>query len=333
MIAAEDLASLDLVTKNSRVHHTLLLKVQTAGDVETLAQQLRRTALAGQERVDTFRSAQSRIKRFFDNFMFFLNLIGVFILLLAGIGIHSTLTAFLREKEHTIAIIKAVGATGPFVTGHFMAVVLVLGLAGTTMGMILGVALQNFLPTLFSGLLPPNLDVAISGRAMAEGAVLGLGVVALFAFLPLYRLRDVKPALIFRKAADPPPRKKAYYLSVLAIAAFFSAVILRLLQDTAMGLYFLAGISGFILLTALTTQGLLRLLRRVRPKSLPLRQALRGLFRPRNATAPHHRHPDRLPGRPVYHPSGGKKPGRHLCPGLPQKRAEPVSHRYPAGPG
>ncbi|MBI9083120.1 MAG: FtsX-like permease family protein [Desulfobacterales bacterium] len=285
-VAAEDLEALDLVSKNSRVHHTLLLKVQAPGNIEALAQGLRLAALPGQERVNTFRSAESRIKRFFDNFMFFLNLIGVFVLLLSGIGIHSTLTAFLREKEHTIAIIKAVGATGRFVTAHFMTVVLVLGLAGTLIGMILGVALQSFLPTLFAGLLPPNLEVTISGRALAEGGILGLGVVALFAFLPLYRLKDVKPALIFRKAEDSPSRKKAYYISVLAITAFFFAVILRLLQDAAMGLYFLAGISGFILLTAATTQGLLAMLRHVRPRSLALRQALRGLFRPRNATAP-----------------------------------------------
>lgn len=286
MVAAEDLDTLDLVTKNSRVHHSLLLKVQTPDTIEALAQGLRRAALPGQERVDTFRSAESRIKRFFDNFMFFLNLMGVFVLLLSGIGIHSTLTAFLRENKHTIAIIKAVGATGRFVTAHFMAVVLVLGVAGTLIGMILGVALQHFLPTLFTGLLPPGLEVTLSGRAMAEGGILGLGVVALFAFLPLYRLKDVKPALIFRKADDTPSRGKVYYLSVLAITAFFFAVILRLLQDTAMGLSFLAGISGFILLTATTTRGLLWVLGRLRPQSLALRQALRGLFRPRNATAP-----------------------------------------------
>jgi putative ABC transport system permease protein len=283
-VNAADLNALDLVTKGSRIHHTLLIKTESSADIETMAVDLRRLARPGQERVDTFRSAKSRIKRFFDNFVFFLNLIGVFVLLLAGIGIHSTLNAFLRERRHTIAIIKALGGTSRFVTGHFMAVVLVLGLAGTLAGMLFGLALQFFLPTLFVGMLPPDLEVTVSGRALAEGAVLGLGVVALFAFLPLYRLQDVRPARIFRKAVEPPPRKKAYYVSVLAIAAFFSFLILRLLQDTAIGFYFLAGISGFILFTTLTTRGLLGLLRRLRPGSLALRQALRSLFRPRNAT-------------------------------------------------
>ena len=284
-VAMADLETLDLVSRGSRIHHTLLLKAGAGEEIDPLAQRLKRVAQPDQERVDTYRTAESRVKRFFDNFTFFLSLIGVFVLLLAGIGIHSTLSAFLREKQHTIAIIKAVGGTGRFVTGHFLALALMLGLAGTAIGMGLAVVLQSYLPVLFAGLLPPNLETAVPIQALAEGALLGLGVVGLFAFLPLYRLRDVKPALIFRKDAGPAPRNGVYYLSILAIVAFFAAVILRLLQDAVTGLYFLAGISGFILLTTATTRALLWTLRRWRPRSLALRQALRGLFRPRNATA------------------------------------------------
>ncbi len=44
-------------------------------------------------------------KRFFDNLLFFLSLISVFTLLLAGIGMQSSLAALLRRKEKSFAIL------------------------------------------------------------------------------------------------------------------------------------------------------------------------------------------------------------------------------------
>ena len=44
-----------------------------------------------------------------QNLLSFLRLVAVFILILAGIGIQSALTAFLRERDGTVAIIKTLG--------------------------------------------------------------------------------------------------------------------------------------------------------------------------------------------------------------------------------
>ncbi len=280
-----DLESLDLLQRGSRVRYYILLKAAPGQTPEALAETIRSVALEGQERVETYRTARSRVKRFFDNFLFFLALIAIFTLLLAGIGIRSALDAFLKEKEKTIAMMKAVGATSSFVTRNYLAVTAVFGLVGTLLGLVLGILIQYGLPRLFGGLLPPQIQLVISWQAILEGLLLGGIVVALFAFLPLYRLRDVKPTVVFRlETASVPHRGLPFYLTALTILLFFTGMVLWQLEDMKIGAWFVLGMVGLILLTALIAQLILFGLGRIRIRSLALRQALRGLFRPGNAT-------------------------------------------------
>ena len=148
-IPGSDLASLDLVGKGSRVNYTILVKVMDQKDLDRIAVRLKAASLPDRERVETYRTADSGVKRFFDNFLFFLNLIGIFTLLLAGIGIQSSLTAFLKEQERTIAVMKAVGAGSPFIIRNYFALVSVLGLIGTLIGLGASFLLERLLPGLF----------------------------------------------------------------------------------------------------------------------------------------------------------------------------------------
>ncbi len=279
-----DLEALDLVTKGSRIRHKLLLKTADPNDTDRIAILLRRAAANDQERVDTYRTANSRMKRFFDNFLFFLNLVGVFTLLLAGIGIQSALTALLKSKTYTMAIVKTVGATSAFVIRHYVVMVTLLAMTGTLLGVIVGSLVQRLLPTLFKGFLPEGMQVAISWPAVYESLTLALVVVTLFAYLPVYRLKGVRPTAIFRKEPPPPGKGWPYYTSLTTISGVFVALLLMQLNDMRLGLYFIAGIVAFIVVTALLMLGVLWALARWRPRRLSARQAVRGLFRPGNAT-------------------------------------------------
>ena len=285
-IHPDDLDALGLVDKTARVHHKLLLKIHDPAQLETIAATLAKAADGDQERVATFQNTNSRMQRFFNNLLFFLNLIGIFTLLLAGIGIQSALSAFLKEKTYTMAIAKTLGATSRFITGHYLLVVMILGLVGTLLGTAIGLGLQRILPALFSGFLPESLDVGLSWSAMLEGLLLGGVVVALFACLPLYRLKHIRPTVIFRKESPRGRNGLPYVLTVLAIATIFSGLIVWQLRDVRLGLYFVGAIIGFLILTALVVQGVLLLLSKIRFKRLVLRQAIKGLFRPGNSTRP-----------------------------------------------
>jgi len=284
LVPSADLDSLDLLGKGSRVVYKILLKVTDATRLAPIAASLASAALKEQERVDTFRTARSRLKRFIDNLFFFLNLVGTFTLVLAGIGIYNSLAAFLKEKEETIARLRALGATSRFITVHYVAVLLLLGLVGTVGGICTGLLLQYWLSYLFAGLLPSALEVTISRQAVLQGFGLGLLIVTLFAFLPVYRLKDIKPAAILRKDQIRFRKNYVTYGVFLVILIFFGVLILDKMGEMKIGFYFILGITGLAGMTALATVLIFWAIKKIHIKSLVSRQALRGLFRPGNAT-------------------------------------------------
>jgi len=285
LIGQADLDALDLVKHGSRVSHMMLLQLRDAQTEQPILHRLK-AVLAEPERIETFRTAPSSIKNFFDNFLFFLSLIGMFTLLLAGIGMHSTVVALAREQAQTIAILKTLGATNRFLITHYLLVVSLLGFIGTLAGLTLSALGQYLFPVLLGDLLPRHMTLTLSGRALIEGLILGLLVVALFACLPLYRLRELKPNLILNHENPPPPRRLTDVALHLPIVMLFVLMVLWQLRDVGLGLRFMAGLGILIGLTTLVTQGFLRLLQLLNTRTLSLKLALKGLFRPGNATRP-----------------------------------------------
>jgi putative ABC transport system permease protein len=283
-IAKDDLEKLDLIKKGSRIQFDYRLKVEDPALVDRLAEELSAKAAMPRENVKTFRTDNSRIKHFFDNLLFFLNLIGLFTLVLSGIGIQTSLYAVFRESEYTIAIMKSVGATNQFISSHFTVMVVLLGTCGTLLGLVLSTLLQLYLPILFTGILPPDITLNISWAVVFEGLALGTVVVGLFSFLPLHRLRNLKPAFIFRKEVSKAPGGPLYFGAIALIVLFFAGLVIWQLNNVTIGLYFILGLCVLIGIAALLTQGLLLIMKANAPRSLVLRQAFRGLFRPDNAT-------------------------------------------------
>lgn len=282
-IHSNDLAALDLVKEGSRVNYSVLLKLQDEAQLNPVTERLR-AVLEPQEDVETYRSARTGVQRFFENLLLFLGLVAIFTLLLAGIGIQSALTALLRERSNTIAVIKTLGARSRFITVNFLAVVMLLGLVGAVIGIGAGFLLQRLFPLLLGNLLPPTIQLVISARTLAEGVLLGLIIVTCFTFLPVYQLDELKPNFIFRKENPRLVWRPPYYLVLFILAAFFVGMVLWQLQDLWLGLYFIGGALALLLLAALLAYGTLWLLQRAPVPSIMLRQAMRGLFRPRNAT-------------------------------------------------
>ncbi|MFT5193686.1 MAG: putative ABC transport system permease protein [Candidatus Promineifilaceae bacterium] len=284
-VHAADLESLELVKPGSLVQYRTLFKVADNGQVDTIADRLETVAEPDRERVDTYLTNQSAAQRFFEDFLTFLSLIGIFTLMLAGIGIQSSLTSFLKEREDTIAILRTFGAKGKFVITQYFVVAVILGLIGIVLGLILGLVLQFAFPVLFASFLPPRVEFVLSARSLIEGVVLGFFVVTAFTFIPLYNLQELKPNFIFRRETIPANRGWLYYSIIAMIFVFFAGMVFWYLQNPERTAYFAGGVVGLVAITAGLTRLILLLLKRQKIKSLAPRQALRGLFRPRNSTA------------------------------------------------
>ncbi len=283
-VASEDLDALGLLQTGSRIRQVDLLKVKNSQQTDVLAQQLRQVADLEREQVDTFQTARSRIKRFFDNFIFFLKLMGIFILVLSGVGIQSTLTALMNEKQYAIGIMKTLGATNQHILVHYMMIVIILGGIGMGTGILTGILIQYGLANLLSAFLPQGTPFLIAWSGLLESVILGLLVVVIFSFVPLYRIKGMRPIMILRKEAPDLTRRWPIFVSYGVFSVFFFGLVFWHMQDMRLGFYFVAGVGTLVLTATAVTYWMLRGLKRLRFQNLAFRQAVKGLFRKGGAT-------------------------------------------------
>ncbi len=283
-IDGADLEALGLMATGSRIRRSVLLKVPDPSEIDGIAAQLKSASPADAERVDTYLTAGSAVKRYLDNFLFFLKLVGLFILMISGLGIQSTLTALFNEKRHTIAIMKAVGATNRFVGLHFARLTLFLGAVGIVAGFLGGALVQGLLIYWVAPLLPGGIGWDIAWDAVIEAIGLGFAVVAIFSFLPLYRLREMRPVEIFQHHTVQAASRWPALLSGAAALGFFLVLVVWHMRDLRFGLYFTGAVAAAVAAAALLAQLTLWAIKRPTVQHLALRQAIKGLFRRGNAT-------------------------------------------------
>lgn len=148
------------------------------------------------------KDATADLARFFDIFARFLTIVGLSSLLVGGLGVSNAISAYVTERQRSIATMKALGATGPRILVHFLTQVMLLTFAGIVLGLLLGVLLTMVLLPILGSLLglglPPVVDVATLWTAAGFGALTGFA----FGYLPLRRAEKLKPALLFRSAGS-----------------------------------------------------------------------------------------------------------------------------------
>ena len=118
----------------------------------------------------------------------------------------SVTRVFVQQKVRSIAILKCVGSTSSQMLAIYMTQVLLLGLAGSVLGVALAAGVIAAVPA-FVGDLAAMLPVeyGLTGSAVVQGLAIGLLVSMLFSVVPLLEVRHVKPSLLLRQ--DIPPRR------------------------------------------------------------------------------------------------------------------------------
>ncbi len=142
--------------------------------------------------------AAGSLARLYDLFIQFLLIVGLSSLLVGGVGISNAVSAYIGERQRSIATLRSLGATGPRILVHFFTQIGILSLVGIVIGLIIGAALTAIALPLLGRILSVNLPPTIEWGSL--GTALAFGVLAAFAFsyLPLVRAEKLKPAMLFR---------------------------------------------------------------------------------------------------------------------------------------
>ena len=238
--------------------------------------------------VRTAEQQQRQLDRALGQLGDFLGLVGTFALLLGGIGVASAMGAYMAQKRETVAALRCLGATGPQVIAVYLLQAGVMGLAGATIGALLGMGVQWVLPRLLADLLPVQVGTTVDLPAVATGIGVGLWIALAFALLPLLATRRVSPLEAIRRRVEPAraPRDAWTLGAALLLAASVGGVVVLEAGGAGIGIAFVAGIGVTLLGLWLAAWGVTRLVRRGAWTGLPYtaRQGLANLHRPGNQT-------------------------------------------------
>lgn len=306
LMSREGLRAADLIRVGSRIRERYLLKLPSTVPPEPLLYELRRLLVSDSARVSSYRDAQPQLKQSLEQLTRYIGLIGLTALFVGGLGVATSVHAFVREKFQTIAILKTIGADSPTIIRTYGFQAILLGLLGSLVGLVLGILLHQGLPRVIATAMASDLldqlglasdGLGLSLGSLAKGLALGVLSTLLFTLWPLLTIREVKPARIFRRDVAPlalsERRERTRWWRgwhgidrVKMCASLVIGMGLALLSvwqanSWRVGLLFILAFAIAVLLLGAAARGALVLLTRFpRPNPLILRQALGNVIRP-----------------------------------------------------
>lgn len=281
------LDSTSLIQRGSRVYYRYYFTFSENTDVGALAEQLSPALNAANFRYETVSTNQQDTSDAFSNMTGFLNLVGFIALLLGAIGVAGTIQVYLQEKRNTIATLRCLGLRGGDALLIYFFQVIAMSAIGALIGVLAGAAIQLVLPALLKDFVPVMMTTTPSPLAMVQGLLTGIGMSALFALMPLLRIRKIAPLQAIRiQTEERLPREPLQYFLVAVIVLFIIAFTWWQVGDWEATLLFAGILSGGFLLLALVGGGTMWAARRFFPAGWPYvwRQGLANLFRPNNQT-------------------------------------------------
>ena len=287
-IAQQFLAETELLSFGSLAQYQAFMRIDDAREVERYVD--RRHDLFRRNLID-FDSADEQgenLTKALNAMSRFLGLVGLAALLLGGIGVASAVHVFVKDKRNVVAVLRCLGARQRTVFAAYLLQAAALAFIGAAVGVVLGFAVQAFLPRVLSAVVPFDVPFAIDWISVATGLGIGLAVAVLFAIVPLLSIRGVSPLQALRVDYEPVRRRFDPYriLAYVALLVGITALSLWQADDYRPGLAFAGALALTLGVLWATAWLLIRLTRRFFPRNaaFPVRQGIANLFRPHNQT-------------------------------------------------
>ena len=292
MISHEGLQRAGLIQRGSRASQRYLFRLPPEGISIAEARQILEEGF-DEGRVSDFREIHPTIRRGLERATRFLSLVSLIALIVGALGVGMAMHSHLQNRLDTIAIMKCLGARSAQITRIYAVQTLGLGLAGSALGVLVGYGVQAWAPHLIARYFPIPPEFTWEVSTAVQGAAIGVLTTLLFTIPPLLGIRQVRPALIFRRDMETPQqtirqRLRASRASLWAGAGIvlgIAAVAAWLGDSIEMGLWFAGGLLVSLLAMAAVSWLLLRGLKalpKLLPRKLPatVRHGVANLYRP-----------------------------------------------------
>ena len=203
---------LGLVTARARLSGRVLALLKPGRNLDATVEAVK--AAAGTAyRVQGHVEAANTLSRPVQNLTRFVQLLGLFTLILASMGAWAILTSFLESRTREVAILRCLGSTpAPPVLAYGLLAALLLA-AAMAGGLLLGTAAASALPSLLGEVVPAALRTGSTPRPPWTETLLAVAALGLLLMPAFLRLATVRPLAMLREG--PEPRTAHRWLALL----------------------------------------------------------------------------------------------------------------------
>jgi len=174
---------------------------------------------------DKSRSAEG-FDRALDRVELFLSCVGFAALLAGGLGVAGAVRGHLQTRRGSIAILKAMGASGGDVRLAYGLQILCLALLGALLGVVIGGAAPFLTSWAYGSALPIPIELTLFPKPLASAAGIGLLCAFAFAAPPLGAARATPPSHLLRGGGGDSPtpivERIAAMIGLVALASLFA---------------------------------------------------------------------------------------------------------------
>lgn len=289
-----------IIQLGSRAPQRVLVRVEDEKSLEEIRRFLKATF--EEDRVTDYREVNQNVTKTLDDTSNFLSMISLIALIVGAIGVATAMHAHLQQRMDSIAVMKSIGARSAQIVQIYVVQTMLLGLAGGSIGVLIGSAIQRLFPFLLARYLQNMPELPWIPSAAAQGLLAGLLITVLFTVPPLLSIRKIKPLVVLRRDMQEtrPAWRKRLAESRSAIASGvmillgITAIAIWLMggwkTDTVrIGGYFVGGLFTSLVLLSVVAWlllGTLRIAVRLYGSRLPgsIRHGLSNLYRPGSQT-------------------------------------------------
>ncbi|WP_373832560.1 ABC transporter permease [Delftia acidovorans] len=253
MITSADLAATGLVQPASRI--TYRLAVAGAGDGSEPAVQRYRVWAEQQAkapgvhgvRVESLDSGRPEMRQTLDRAEKFLSLVALLAALLSAVAVALAARGFANSHLDASAMLRVLGQSQRRIAGAYTVEFVLVGLASSAAGVLLGWAIHHVFVLLLAGLMETALPAPGLWPA-AFGVGMGLTLLLAFGLPPVLQLARVPPLRVMRR--DLGALKPASVVVLAVGVAGFAALLLAASRDIKLGLIAVGGFAVAVLLFA-----------------------------------------------------------------------------------
>ena len=226
--------------------------------------------------------------RYYDLFMRFLVIVGLASLLIGGVSVWTSISAYIGERASVIAVLRSLGGTGSRIFIHFLTQIAALALVGVGIGVLIGAASALVALPAVGQAVGVNLPATVHVVPLLVAAGVGFVIAFAFSYLPLQQAQAITPVTLFRSKglAAPPIEWRGFIGSsrivpLIVAAALFFWLAVVMTGDVLLVAGFLGASLVSVLVFRLAQAAVSWIIRHLpEPRNHTLRHALLGLSSP-----------------------------------------------------